>query len=147
MAEGTGKRIALVIGNGSCINAGPLRNPRNDAQGMSDVLMRLGFEVISGIDLGRDAMEDTLIEFETAVGGASAAMLFYAGHGLQVKGHNYLVPVDAEIHQEIQLKRRAFSLDEILDIMVRRARASLVFLDACRDNPFSRSLLSGMSVE
>ncbi len=141
------KRVALVIGNSAYVNALPLKNPRNDAQAMSTVLARLGFDVISSIDLGRDAMEDKLVEFETAIGGASAAMLFYAGHGLQVKGHNYLIPVDADIRQEIQLKRRAFSLDELLDIMVRRARASLIFLDACRDNPFSRSLLSGMSEE
>ena len=141
------KRVALVIGNSAYVNAMPLKNPRNDAKAIGTVLTRLGFDVISSIDLGRDAMEDKLVEFETAIGGASAAMLFYAGHGLQVKGHNYLIPVDADIRQEIQLKRRAFSLDELLDIMVRRARASLIFLDACRDNPFSRSLVSGMSEE
>jgi len=143
----TERRVALVIGNSAYVNALPLKNPRNDAEAMSDVLARLGFEVIPGIDLGRDAMEDKLVEFEATIGGASAALLFYAGHGLQVKGHNYLVPVDAKIEQEIQLKRRTFSLDEMLAIMVRRARASLIFLDACRDNPFARSLLRGMREE
>lgn len=142
---GDGKRVALVIGNGAYTAAPPLWNPRNDANAVAARLGQLGFEVIPGLDLGRDAMEDKLGAFEEAISGVSAAMLFYAGHGLQVKGHNYLVPVDAEIRQEIQLKRRAFSLDEVLDIMARRARASLVFLDACRDNPFSRSLLAGMT--
>ncbi len=108
---------------------------------------RLGFTVIKGYDLGRDPMEDLLGEFEGAIAGADAALLFFAGHGLQVNGHNYLTPVDADIRQEVHLKRRAFRIDELLDIMVRRARSSLVFLDACRDNPFARSLLSGMSAQ
>jgi uncharacterized caspase-like protein len=102
MAE-DGKRVALVIGNGGYEHAPPLRNPRNDAAGIGGKLAGLGFQVISGLDLGRDAMEDKLFEFEAAIGGASAAMLFYAGHGLQMKGHNYLVPVDVKIEQEIQL--------------------------------------------
>ena len=144
-AQPAERRVALVIGNGAYASAPKLRNPVNDAGQMAAVLGGLGFSVIQGTDLSRDAMEDRLAEFEAAIAGADAALLFFAGHGLQVSGHNYLTPVDADIRQEVHLKRRAFRIDEVLDIMVRRARSSLVFLDACRDNPFARSLLSGMS--
>jgi uncharacterized caspase-like protein len=145
MSEGKAKRVALVIGNGAYVNAPKLENPRNDAEAMSSVLKRLGFDVLPCFDLERDRFEDQLGSFEEQITGADAALIFYAGHGLQVKGQNYLIPVDGEIRQEVHLKRRTFSLSEILDIMVGRARTSLVFLDACRDNPFSRSLLSSMS--
>jgi formylglycine-generating enzyme required for sulfatase activity len=138
------RRIALVIGNGAYKHAGKLTNPSNDARAMAAALTRLGFTVHRGLDLGRDRMEDQLGEFEAVINGADAALLFYAGHGLQVKGQNYLVPVDADIRQETHLKRRAFALDDILEIMAVRARNSLIFLDACRDNPFARSLLAGL---
>jgi uncharacterized caspase-like protein len=136
-------RIALVIGNANYQSA-PLRNPRNDARAIASVLQRLNFVVLSGLDLNRDSMEDKLSDFETRISQADVALIYYAGHGLQVNGQNYLIPVDAEIRQEIHLKRRAFSLDELLAIMSRRARSSLIFLDACRDNPFARTLLSSM---
>jgi formylglycine-generating enzyme required for sulfatase activity len=138
------RRVALVIGNGAYKHAGPLANPRNDANAMIAALTRVGFDARSGLDLGRDAMEDRLGDFEATITGARTALLFYAGHGLQVKGQNYLVPVDADIRQEVHLKRRAFALDDILEIMARRAQNSLIFLDACRDNPFARSLLAGL---
>lgn len=147
MAATPEKRVALVIGNAAYVNATPLKNPRNDAEAMSVALERLDFSVIPGFDVGRDGMEDVLGTFENELAQADVALLFFAGHGLQVKGHNYLIPVDAEIKQELHLRRRAFSLDEVLGIMTRRARSSLLFLDACRDNPFSRSLISGMRAD
>lgn len=134
------RRIALVIGNGSYSHAGVLTNPINDAREMSAVLRRFGFDVIDGIDVARDPMEDLLYSFEKKVAKADVSLLFYAGHGLQVRGCNYLLPVDANIQGEAHLKRRAFSLNEILDIMGRNQRTSIVFLDACRNNPFTRQL-------
>lgn len=148
-STGTERRVALVIGN-SAYPSSPLRNPRNDAEALAAKLRALAptFEVTLALDVGRDRMEDALELFESQLGACDTALLFFAGHGLQVKGVNYLMPVDADIRQEIHLKRRAISLNEILDIMGRRVRkSSLVFLDACRDNPFARSLLSSLPDE
>jgi hypothetical protein len=140
------RRLALVIGNSAYL-AGPLRNPRNDAEAFAAKLKEVHptFDVTVKLDVGRNEMEDALEVFEARLGDCDTALLFFAGHGLQVKGVNFLMPVDADIRQEIHLRRRAFSLNEVLDIMGRRVRtSSLVFLDACRDNPFARSLLAGL---
>ena len=134
------RRVALVIGNGAYSHAGVLTNPINDAREMGTVLRRFGFDVIDGLDVARDPMEDLLFSFEKKVVQADVSLLFYAGHGLQVKGCNYLLPIDANVQGEAHLKRRAFSLNEILDIMGRNQRTSIVFLDACRNNPFTRQL-------
>ncbi len=140
------RRVALVIGNAAYPQA-PLKNPRNDAEAFAAKLKAVNpaFDVTLALDVGRDGMEDALERFEAKLGACETALLFFAGHGLQVKGINYLMPVDADIRQETHLKRRAVSLNEVLEIMGRRVRSSsLVFLDACRDNPFARSLLSGL---
>jgi len=141
MAEAdNAKRVALVIGNAEYAHAGLLANPANDARGMAERLAALEFSVHTGIDLARDPMENALFEFEAQIRNADVALLFYAGHGLQVKGENYLIPVDANIEMEMHLKRRAFSLSEVLGVMSERTSTNLVFLDACRNNPFTRSL-------
>ena len=89
-------------------------------------------------------MENALAAFEAELAECDVALLFFAGHGLQVKGVNYLIPVDADITQEAHLRRRAISLSEILDIMGRVRTSTLIFLDACRDNPFARSLVASL---
>ena len=138
------RRVALVIGNGAYTHAPSLNNPKNDADALTKALTRLGFVVMKGLNLDRNALEDMLGNFEAQITGAEAALVFFAGHGMQVNGCNYLMPVDADIRQEVHLKRRAFSLNELQEIMVGRARTSMVFLDACRDNPFARSLLASI---
>ncbi len=146
VTDTTGKRrFALVIGNSAYHSAGTLPNPGNDAEEMGKALLRLKFSVQIHKDVGRDRFEDLLGQFKRQIVGADAALLFFAGHGLQVKGENYLIPVDADIREEEHLKRRAFGLDEILKAMTEDARSSLVFLDACRNNPFSRSLQHSVS--
>ncbi|WP_234684817.1 caspase family protein [Bradyrhizobium monzae] len=134
-------RIGLVIGNSKYAQSTPLRNPVNDALAIAAVLRKLEFNILIGLNLDRDSMEDKLGEFEGSVQPDDTALIYYAGHGLQVNGHNYLIPIDADIRLETHLRRRAFSLDELLSVSSNRARTSLIFLDACRDNPFSRSLL------
>jgi hypothetical protein len=140
------KRVALIIGNNAYVHAAPLRNPVNDAEAIAEVLHRLGFAILTGVDLTGDQMDAMLLDYARRIEGADAALLYFAGHGIQVKGQNFLIPVDADIREEFQLKRRAFALTDLLDLMVSnaRARSGLVFLDACRDDPFSRSLRSGM---
>ncbi len=140
------KRVALVIGNAAYLHAGALTNPVNDAAGMAKALTAAGFNVILGLDLDRHAFEGKLREFARSVDGADAAVLFYAGHGLQVGGHNYLVPVDAVLASERDLDFEAVSLDFVLRQMEvgREGKTSIVFLDACRNNPLSRNLARSM---
>jgi uncharacterized caspase-like protein len=137
------KRVALVIGNSAYQNTAPLKNPRSDAEDMSTALKRLGFEVISGYDLDDRGMSQRVRDFARSVEGADTALFFYAGHGLQSKGQNYLVPVNASLKTESDLDFETVSLDLVMKQMQRSARVSLVFLDACRDNPLTRSLRSG----
>ena len=133
------RRVALVIGNSEYQFTTPLRNPRNDADDMALALEPLGFDVvIKGTDLTEREFADKLREFARAAHGADVTLLFYAGHGVQVDGENYLIPVDAEIRDELDLQRRTFKLTTFLNEM--RGRTNLVFLDACRDNPQVRSL-------
>ena len=136
------KRIALVVGNGAYEHTVPLDNPRNDAADMARALQGLGFAVIEGLDLDKDAFEGKLREFARAARGADAALFFYAGHGLQVDGENYLVPIDARLTEEVDLDLEALELRAFLKQM--RSPANLVFLDACRDNPLAQDLARSM---
>jgi formylglycine-generating enzyme required for sulfatase activity len=139
--ERGGKRVALVIGNGRYAHAAPLDNPTRDAEAMAAVLVRLGFDVVKGLDLDLRRIGDVQGAFEDNLRDRpDVALLFYAGHGLQVDGRNYLIPVDAEITQKAHLASRALLFNDVLDGMAQQAGASLVFLDACRDNPFTRNL-------
>ena len=140
------KRVALVIGNGAYQQAGALTNPVNDAGDMAKALTAAGFDVVLGLDLDRRAFDGKLREFARLVDGADTAVLFYAGHGLQVAGHNYLVPVDAGLASERDLDFETVSLDFVLRQMEvgREGKTSIVFLDACRNNPLSRNLARSM---
>ncbi len=134
------KRVALVIGNSAYLNTAPLKNPRSDAEDMAAALKRLGFEVVSGFDLDDRAMAKKVRDFARSLEGSDTALFFYAGHGLQAKGQNYLLPVNAALKTESDLDFETVSLDLVMKQMQRSARVSLVFLDACRDNPLTRSL-------
>ena len=134
------KRVALVVGNSDYRYTTGLQNPRNDANDMAAALQRLGFSVISGMDLGVDEFYDKLARFRDVTRGSSVALFFYAGHGIQVDGQNYLAPVDADLRSKLDLRRGAVALDDVMEAM--RGETRLVFLDACRSNPFSRFLSS-----
>jgi tetratricopeptide (TPR) repeat protein len=135
-----GSRIALVIGNSKYRFAPELTNPQNDAHDIAAALGELGFRVIEGYDLDGAGMRARIAEFGSAMPGSATTLLFYAGHGLQVAGKNYLVPVDAKLERPSALGVEAIELDNILADMETEKRTNLVFLDACRDNPLSRSL-------
>ena len=136
------RRVALVVGNGAYEHARELRNPGNDATDMAAALKALDFEVVQGMDVGRDGFFDKLDEFTEAAAGADVALFFYAGHGLQVDGRNYLAPVDARLEKELDLQREAIDLATILGEM--RSPTNLVFLDACRNNPLAENLARSM---
>jgi uncharacterized caspase-like protein len=140
------KRVALVIGNSAYAQAGPLANPANDAAEMAKALTKFGFEVILGINLDRRAFDEKIRGFSRALANADTAVLFYAGHGLQVSGRNYLIPVDAELKSERDLDFETVSLDFVLRQMEvdREGKTNVIFLDSCRDNPLARNLARSM---
>ncbi|HHZ09110.1 MAG TPA: peptidase C14 [Rhizobiales bacterium] len=139
-AEG---RVALVIGNGAYQEATSLANPVNDATDVAARLRGLGFTVIEGHDLEKRALERRIGEFADALAGADAGLFYYAGHGVQVDGRNYILPVDARLDGAVKLQLESVPIDQVLDIMEHQAKTSLVFLDACRNNPFARSGAKG----
>jgi hypothetical protein len=153
MSDEKGKRVALVIGNASYTHAVTLKNPTNDATAMADTLQRFGFEVIggsiNGTDLPYGAFRERLRDFGRALRdrNADVALLFFAGHGMQVNGRNYLVPVDAAPESEADVDLELIELQTILNGMAKSQRTCLVFLDACRDNPLARNLARAMRLD
>ena len=145
-AQAADNRIALVIGNSAYLNANKLPNPANDAADFGSHLTKLGFKVIMGLDLDKAGFDAKVHEFASDLEEAGTAILFYAGHGLQVAGQNYLVPVNAKLARERDLEFEAVKLDFILKQMElgRENKTNIVFLDACRDNPLTRSLARNM---
>lgn len=138
------KRMALVIGNSSYSHVPALANPKNDAADMAVKLQGMGFEVISGVDLDLVALRDTIRKFVKTLSGADVTLFYYAGHGLQVNGENYLVPVDAQLGSYDDLEFEAVSMGIVLSAMERNTSVNLVFLDACRDNPLADTLARSM---
>ncbi|MGE0425940.1 MAG: caspase family protein [Reyranellaceae bacterium] len=136
-------RVALVIGNGAYQNAEPLKNPVNDARAMAGVLRDAGFEVILRENVTRRMFVEALYEFSGKVPPGGVGLFYYAGHGMQVRGLNHLVPVDAVLANERDVKYETIDLNDVLGgLDEARARLSLVILDACRDNPFARRFRS-----
>jgi tripartite-type tricarboxylate transporter receptor subunit TctC len=138
------KRVALVIGNSSYQHAGELANPKNDATDMAASLRLARFQVIEGYDLNKADLDRKIRDFATALRGAQAGLFFYAGHGLQVSGQNYIVPVDAELTTEAALDFEMVRLDLVHRTMEREAPTNILILDACRNNPLARNLARAM---
>jgi uncharacterized caspase-like protein len=137
------RRVAFVVGNGAYQHATKLPNPSIDAKAMAALLRNVGFEVIEGTDLGREGMAARLGEFAAKTQSADVALFFYAGHGIAVNGKNYLIPVDAELNSELDIKLgAAIDIEVTLDQTMADAKVKLVFLDACRDNPFADKIRS-----
>ena len=138
-----GKRVALVIGN-SAYPMAPLRNPINDARAMAKTLNQLGFEVILRTNMTQRGMVEALRDFGGRLGRDGEAVFYYSGHGMQVKGRNYLIPVDADIRGEDEVPYMSLDMAQVLDkLEAARSRANIVILDACRNNPFVRTFRSG----
>ena len=137
------KRVAFVVGNGAYKNVPQLPNPVIDAKSMSKVLRSVGFDVVEGVNLTRDKMTEKLLDFGKKAEGADVAVFFYAGHGIAVNGTNYLLPVDADLRSEMDVKLgAAINVDVTLEQTMADAKVKLVFLDACRDNPFAAKIRS-----
>ncbi len=131
-------RVALVIGNGNYIGQPHLINPPHDAEDMAQVLQGLGFKVIQGTDVDKAGFDAKLHEFARSTTGADVAFFFYSGHGMQINGVNYLVPVDAPITKE-DLEFQTVTMDFVQKLL-ERAKTKIIVLDACRNNPFAAAL-------
>src|ERR1700756_4229607 len=137
------RRVAFVVGNGTYKNVAQLPNPPIDARAMASTLRNVGFEVIEGSNLTPDQMTEKLLDFGRKAQGSDVAVFYYAGHGIAVGGTNYLLPVDADIKSEMDVKLgAAINIDLTLDQTMGDAKVKLVFLDACRDNPFAAKIKS-----
>lgn len=130
------ERIALVIGNSSYTQVPHLPNPVNDARSIAEMLTALGFETELKLDLGVEGMRAALIAFEEAAIGSQVAAVYYAGHGIEVGGSNYLIPVDAVLDTDTAVDAEAIALSEVLQATSGASELQLIMLDACRNNPF-----------
>ena len=143
-APSEAKRVALVVGNGAYEHAGTLLNPISDATAMAEKLEGLDFEVILGTDLPFSGMRQALGRFGRALKGADVGLIFFAGHGIQIDGQNYLVPVDADLQDETDVYVDLLQLNDMMRVMEASVDTRLVFVDACRDNPLARKLRRSM---
>jgi uncharacterized caspase-like protein len=135
------KRVALVLGNSAYQNVPPLSNPVNDAALMAKTLKNAGFEIVdSRQNLSALETRRVLREFADKAGNADVAVIYYAGHGIEIDGSNYLIPVDAKLERDSDVYDEAFSLDRVLVSVESTKKLRLVILDACRDNPFAQSM-------
>ena len=135
------KRVALVLGNSAYQNVPPLANPINDAALVAATLKEAGFDVVdSRHDLSALETRRALRDFSDSARDADIAVIYYAGHGLEVDGSNYLVPVDAKLERDSDVYDEAFSLDRILLAVEPAKQLRLVILDACRDSPFTKTM-------
>ncbi|MDK9726385.1 MAG: caspase domain-containing protein [Sterolibacteriaceae bacterium MAG5] len=134
------KRVALVIGNAAYRTA-PLSNPVNDAHDMAEALRQVGFEVIEKTNATQKEMLRAITQFGEKLRADSVALFFYAGHGMQVKGKNFLVPIDAQIASEASVRAEAVDVDNVMD-QLSVSTLNIVILDACRNNPFERKFRS-----
>jgi tetratricopeptide (TPR) repeat protein len=144
----TGRRIALLIGNGAYKNVHPLDNPPRDAKLIADSLKDLGFQTVTlANDLTRDKFFETLRAFANEAEKADWAVVYYAGHGFEIGGVNYLVPVDARLAADKDAETEAVALEQVIASVGGARKLRLVMLDACRDNPFAPTMKRTMGVQ
>jgi caspase domain-containing protein len=134
------KRVALVVGNSAYQHTPKLTNPKNDATDISAALKKHGFHIVEAFDLDKAAFDRKVRDFAAGLQGAQVAVFFYAGHGLQVGGQNYLVPIDAELKTASAIDFELVRLELVQRTMERETSTNILFMDACRDNPLARNL-------
>lgn len=140
--KGKNQHLALVIGNGN-YSVSPLKNPANDARDFAAILQKLGFQVIHEENITRRQMDDAIRIFYSKLRNGETGLFYYAGHGMQVKGRNYLIPVGARIESESDVEHEPIDAGRILGKMEDAGNpVNIVIIDACRDNPFAKSFRS-----
>jgi hypothetical protein len=145
-ASADGKRVALVIGNSAYRNVPALPNPANDAGDIAAALRRLGFAVTLITNASFDEMRRGLIALGHEAAGADMAVVFFAGHGMEVSGENWLIPVDAELKKDIDAANEAVSLASVMLQVSNTGSLGLVILDACRNNPFATKMQRSLAL-
>ena len=136
------RRVALVIGNGAYARVRPLPNPTNDARAMAKSLRDIGFVVTEGTDLDRAAMQATIRDFLRDAARSQVAVVYYAGHGVQIDGRNYLVPIDIQFQAGHGMTDTMMDMDTIMAGLDDQVRTNILILDACRNNPMAPKLAS-----
>jgi uncharacterized caspase-like protein len=135
------KRVALVLGNSAYQKVNPLANPVNDSGAIAATFKSAGFDVVElKRDLNVSEMRRALRDFSDTVRDADVAIVYYAGHGIEIDGTNYLIPTDAVLERDIDAFDEAIPLDRILTVIEPAKQLRLVILDACRDNPFNKTM-------
>jgi len=135
------KKVALIIGNGNYQHTTKLKNPTNDSQDIRDSLAQIGFQIFYGENLKQTEFKRLVRDFANSINGAEISLFYYAGHGLQYNGQNFLVPTNAEILSEDEIPDTTVSLDFVQNRMEdSKAKLNLFFLDSCRDNPFEKRI-------
>jgi hypothetical protein len=136
----SGGGLALCIGNGNYLHGGTLSNPENDATDMAEALKSLGYKVVLYTNIGQNEMKRAIDEFGNELKNFKVGLFFYAGHGIQAKGANYLIPVDASISSESDVEYNCVDAGRVLGRMEGAGcKTNIIILDACRNNPFERS--------
>ena len=134
------RKLALVVGNSAYQNGGALKNPVNDARSMSATLKQLGFEVMYHDNVSQSDMKRAIDAFGQKLKGYEVGLFYYAGHGIQYKGRNYMIPVEADLKAEQQIEYDCIAADRVLAYMeYAKSKVNIIVLDACRNNPFERS--------
>jgi TPR repeat protein len=131
------KRVALIIGNAAYQHYGALANPAADVKAVGPILRAADFDVVEAIDLPREELERAIRGYLGRLDGADVSLVYYSGHAVQVDGRNFIIPIDAKLESELDLDFEALDLDTIMKFMQARSSVRLVFLDACRNNPFA----------
>ena len=135
------RKVALIVGNGAYQNVAPLANPPRDARLIASTFRELGFATVTmAPDLGRDKFFATLHEFGVEAEKADWAVVYYAGHGMEIGGVNYLIPVDARLKADSDAETQAVALEQVIAAVAGARKLRLVMLDACRDNPFEKTM-------
>src|SRR6516165_9008901 len=135
------RRVALIIGNSAYQNAPTLSNPERDARGIADMFQKAGYEVVTtAFNVGNLDFKSTIRKFEDTVTDADIAVIYYAGHGLNIHGTNYLIPIDAKLAGDRDANDETIALEQLVESVHGAKRLRVIILDASRDNPFARTM-------
>jgi uncharacterized caspase-like protein len=138
------ERVALVVGNSNYKSTAALANPTNDANDVAQALTSLGFKVLLSLDADKRGLDRAIEQFARSAQGANAALFYYAGHGMQFQGRNYLVPVDAELRDQISVRYELTAIDDVKEALQNSGGVEILILDSCRDNPLAEHLVRSL---
>ena len=141
------QRIALVVGNSHYKNTAALANPRNDANDVAAALTSLGFKVSIALDADKHGFDVEVENFTRLAKTADAALFYYAGHGMQFEGHNYLVPVDADLRDDVSVQFELTAVDDVKRALRNSPGVKILILDSCRDNPLAENLVRSLRAQ